>query len=60
MKVSTDQWISLLIGISIVAGAYYYLTNATAKREAKLFRICMEDNAEQIKEDASVKLIVLN
>ena len=52
MKITTDDWISLLIVIAFVAGAYYYLTNATSEREAKMFRICMEDNAEEIKEDA--------
>ena len=51
MKVTTDNWIELLIGIAIVVGAYYYLTNATAKREAKLLQMCMEDMAEEIKED---------
>ena len=52
MKITTDDWISLLIVIAFVAGAYYYLSNATAKREVKMFNICMEDNAEEIKEDA--------
>ena len=52
MKITIDNWISLLIGIAVVAGAYYYLTNATAEREVKMFNICMEDNAEEIKEDA--------
>ncbi|MDB3947965.1 hypothetical protein N9386_01925 [Gammaproteobacteria bacterium] len=35
MKITIDNWISLLIGIAVVAGAYYYLTNATAEREQK-------------------------
>ena len=51
MKITIDDWISLLIGIAVVASAYYYLTNATAKREAKLLQMCMEDMAEEIKED---------
>ena len=52
MKITIDDWISLLIGIAVVAGAYYYLTNATAEREVKMFNICMEDNVDEIKGDA--------
>lgn len=51
MKITTDNWIELLIGIAVVAGVYWYLSNATSEREAKLLQMCMEDWAEEIKED---------
>jgi hypothetical protein len=43
---NSNDWWSLFIGIAVVVGAYYYLTNATAEREKEmaLFQKCIEEN----------------
>ena len=41
---NSNDWWSLFIGIAVVVGAYYYLTNATAEREAKVYQACIEMN----------------
>ena len=46
MKITTDDWISLLIGIAVVVGCYLYLSDYDNKREQEmaLFSQCVEDN----------------
>ena len=46
MKPTVDDWISLLIGIAVVVGAYWWWTNSNAEVEAAVYEACIEMGAD--------------
>ena len=46
MKPTVDDWISLLIGIAVVVGAYWWWTNSNAEVEAAVYEAYIEMGAD--------------